>query len=253
MTRAGRLSSRVLVVHLCAAMVAFADSAAAQPREPRCQVWFNAGAQAATPSLGDRFTFEMHAEDASVDAGYRAKAALLVDGGFAVRLYRAVGVGVSISRFSGSGRADITAQIPNPFEFGKFREVSGPVSSLDHTELAYHVQLRYALTLGRRLRLVLAGGPTAFTVRRQLLEDVRVDETYPFDEATFRGATARVAKGTGIGFHAGADVILRFGRGIGVGGFARYARGTADLRATSRTVSVDTGGLQSGAGLRMYF
>ncbi len=253
MTRGPRPAAGVLSVLVCAATVAFADSAAAQQPEPRYRVWFNAGAQAATPSLGDRFTFEMHAEDAGVDADYRAKAAQLVDGGFGIRLHRAIGVGVSVSRFSGNGRAGIVAQIPNPFEFGKFREVSGTASSLAHTELAYHVQLLYSRALGRRLRLVLAGGPTVFDVRRELVTDVQVDEAYPFDTATFRGASARAAKGAGIGFHAGADVAWTLGRHAGLGVLVRYARGSADLKAPTRTASVDAGGLQSGVGLRMYF
>ncbi len=253
MTHGPRRSARVRTALVCLAAVAFAGTAAAQPAQPRYQLWFSGGAQAAMPSLGDRFTFEMHAEDASVEADHRAKAALLVDGGFAVRLHRAVGLGVSVSRFSGSGRAAIVAQIPNPFEFDKFREASGTASGLDQTELAYHVQLRHSRAIGRRIRLTFAGGPTVFDVRREVVTDVQVDEAYPFDTATFRNANARAATGTGIGFHAGADIVWMAARQVGVGALVRYARGTADLKETSRTVSVDTGGLQSGVGLRMYF
>lgn len=253
MTRGPRRSPRVLPALVCLATMAFAGTAAAQQAEPRYQLWFSGGAQAAMPPLGDRFTFEMHAEGASVEADHRATAALLVDGGFAVRLRRAFGIGVSVSRFSGSGRAAVAAQIPNPFEFDKFREVSGTASGLDHTELAYHVQLRYSRAIGRRLRLVLAGGPTAFDVRRELVTDVQVDEAYPFDTATFRNANTRAAKGTGIGFHAGADIVWMAARQVGVGALVRYARGAADVKGPSRTVSVDTGGLQIGVGLRMYF
>lgn len=252
MTRRPR-PARAIPALVCLATVALAGPAAAQQAEPRYQLWFGGGTQAAMPSLGDRFTFEMHAEEASVEADHRATAALLVDGGFAVRLRRAYGVGVSVSRFSGRGRAAVAARIPNPFEFDRFREASGTASGLDHTELAYHVQLRYSRAIGGRLRLLLSGGPTVFDVRRELLIDVQVDEAYPFDTATFRNASARVAKGTGIGFHAGADLVWMAARRAGVGALLRYARGTADLTAASRTLSVDTGGLQSGLGLRVYF
>ncbi len=253
MTRGPRRPTCVLPALACLATVSFGGTAAAQQAEPRYQLWFSGGAQAVMPSLADRFTFEMHAEEASVEADHRAKAALLVDGGFAVRLRRAFGVGVSVSRFSGRGRAGIVARIPNPFEFDKFREASGTASGLDHTELAYHVQLRYSRATGGRLRLVLAGGPTVFEVTRDLVTDVLVDEAYPFDTATFRTARARAAKGTGLGFHAGADLVWMAARRVGVGALVRYARGTADLKGPSRTLSVDTGGLQSGVGLRMYF
>ena len=252
MSRGLTASARVAGL-LCVSAVTFAGPAAAQPRESRYSVWLNAGAQASMPALTDRFTFEMHAEDAGVEAGYRSKAALLVDGGVAVRILRNIGVGVSISRFNGDARAGIAARIPYPFEFNRFRDVSGTSSALDHSELAYHVQLQYSRALTRRLRLVLSGGPTVFDLRRQLVTDVQVDEAYPFDTATFRSAGARAAKGTGIGFHAGADVAWTFGRHAGIGALVRYARGTVDLEGPSRTTSVDAGGVQAGAGLRVYF
>jgi hypothetical protein len=226
---------------------------AAQERPARYSVWFNAGAGAAAPSLNDRFTFEMHAEDATVAADYRSRAAVLIDGGFAVRIRKAIGIGVAVSRFSGEDRAGIEAQIPYPFDFDVFREVSGTTPGLDHTELGYHVQVQYSRPVSRRLRLVLSAGPTVFSVRRQLVETVQVDEEYPFETATFRSANSRIATGTGIGFNAGADVVWPLGRNTGVGAMVRYARGTADLKGPARATKVDTGGVQGGAGLRIYF
>lgn len=250
------LSARVSCLLLCGSAVTFVPPAAAQPREPRYSVWVSAAAQAAAPSLREQFEFLRpvdQAERAIVDADYRSKAGLLIDGGVAVRIRRSLGVGVSVSRFSGHAGADVVAQIPYPFEFGRFREVSGNWPGLDRTELAYHVQLRYSRPFAQRVRLVISGGPTVFDVRREVLSDVQVDEAYPFDTATFRSASARAAKGTGVGFHAGADLAWVFARQLGIGAFARYARGTADLKGPSRTVSVDTGGIQSGVGLRLYF
>jgi hypothetical protein len=81
---------------------------------------------------------------------------------------------------------------------------------------------------------------------------VQVDEEYPYDTATFRSATSHVAKGTGIGAHAEADVTWAFGRHAGIGFLLRYNRGSADLNGP-RSVTVDTGGVQSGVGLRLYF
>jgi hypothetical protein len=236
-------------VLLCASVA----PVAAQQRPSRFSVWFNGGAQAAMPSLADRFTFEMHAEDATVEADYRSREAPLIDAGFAMRIHRSIGIGVSISRFSGDGRADITAQIPFPFDFNIFRDVSGTAPSLEHTEVGYHAQVQYSRPLSRRLRLVLSAGPTLFDVRRQLVDRVEVDEAFPFDTATFRSATARVGTGTGIGFNAGADLAWAVGRHAGLGALVRYSGGTADLKGPSRTTRVDAGGVQAGAGLRVYF
>jgi hypothetical protein len=241
------------VLTTCAFVVLAADHAAAQQRPSRFTVWFGAGVQAAMPPLTDRFDFFMHGEDAPIEADYDTKAALLVDGGFAVRVAKSIGVGVSVSRFKGDGSAAVNAQIPNPFEFNKFREVSGTASGLDNTELGYHVQLQFARPLTHRLRLVVSAGPTWFDVKRQLVTSVQVDESFPFDTAAFRSAPAAAAKGSGIGFNAGADIAWTFNRSAGVGAIVRYARGQVDVNVAARSVTVDVGGLQTTAGLRLSF
>jgi hypothetical protein len=178
---------------------------------------------------------------------------LLIDGGFALRLTKDLGVGLSVSRYQGDGRADVIARIPHPFEFDRPRDVGGSASGLDHTELGYHVQLQYSLPLANRLRLVLGAGPTFFDVERQIVESVDVDESYPFDSATFRSARSSAATGRSVGFNVGVDLVWTINRSAGLGALVRYARGTADLDAASRTVTVDVGGVQTGLGLRLYF
>jgi hypothetical protein len=243
-------------VTTCVVLLLSAVPATAQPRAGRFTVSLGAGAQAGMPTFDERVDFLRpvdQAEHATADVDYGAKAALLVDGGVAVRLTKAVGVGLSISRYQGDGRAGLTARIPHPFEFGRFREVSGADSGLDRTELGYHVQLQYSRPMGTRLRLVLAAGPTVFDVTRQIVESVDIDESYPFDTATFRSARSSAAKGRSVGFNAGADLVWTLNRSAGLGALVRYARGTADLNAPSRTVTVDVGGVQAGLGLRLYF
>lgn len=237
-------------------VVVSAVPAAAQLPSGRFTISFGAGVQATMPGFDDRFTFLRpvdQAENATADVRYEGKPVLLIDGGFAVQLIRNIGVGVSISRYQGDGNADVTAQIPHPFEFNRPRDVTGTASGLDHTELGYHVQLQFSRPIGNRLRLVLAGGPTVFDVSRRIVDTVDVDESYPFDTATFRSARTSAAKGTGIGFNAGADLVWTINRSAGLGTIIRYARGTADLDVAARSVTVDTGGVQATAGLRLYF
>ena len=205
------------------------------------------------PAFTDRFEFRLHSEDTAAEARYPVKAALLVDGGFAVRIATNLAVGVSISRFNRNGSADVTAQIPNPFEFNKFREVTGPSAVLDNTELGYHVRLQDTRPLGRRLRLVLSGGPTYFDVKRQLVSAVQIEEAYPFETATFRSAPASAAKGSGIGFNAGGDLIWTVNRSAGLGVMVRYARASVDFDVAEGSATVDVGGVQATAGLRLYF
>ena len=229
---------------------------AAKQTSGRFTISLGAGGQAAMLGFDERFTFLRpvdQAENATADVRYEGRAALLIDGGFAVRLTKNIAVGVSISRYQGESNADLTAQIPHPFEFNKPRDVSGTASGLDHTELGYHVQLQFSRRIRNRLRLVLAGGPTLFDVKRQIVDIVDVDESYPFDAATFRNARTSAAKGTGIGFNAGVDLVWTINRSAGLGALVRYARGTADIDAPSRTAGVDVGGVQATGGLRLYF
>jgi len=233
-----------------------AVSAAAQQPAGRFTLSLGAGVQAASPALNQRFEFLRpvdQAENATADVRYAGNAALLIDGGIARRFTKDIGVGLSISRYQGDSRADVTAQIPHPFEFNRLRDVSGAASGLDRTELGYHVQVQYSRPIGTRLRLVLAAGPTLFDVTRQIVESVDVDESYPFDTATFRRARRSAAKGRAVGFNAGVDLVWTINRSAGLGALLRYARGTADLDAPSRTVTVDVGGVQACMGLRLYF
>jgi hypothetical protein len=243
-------------VAACVVLVLSVVPATAQQPARRVTVSFSAGAQAALPSFNERFEFLRpvdQAEHATADVDYAGKAALLIDGGLALRLVKDLGVGLSVSRYQGNSRADVTARIPHPFEFDRSRDVSGSASGLDHTELGYHVQLQYSRPLASRLRLVLAAGPTFFDVERQIVGSVDVDESYPFDSATFRSAGSSAAAGRSVGFNVGVDLVWTISRSAGLGALVRYARGTADLDAASRTVTVEVGGVQAGLGLRLYF
>jgi hypothetical protein len=119
--------------------------------------------------------------------------------------------------------------------------------------MGYHVQLHFSKPIGKRLRLVLTGGPTLFDVKGQIADTVDVEESYPYDTATFRSVRTSAAKGKGIGFNAGVDLVWTINRRAGLGALVRYARGTADIDSSSRSATVDVGGVQATTGLRVYF
>ena len=58
---------------------------------------------------------------------------------------------------------------------------------------------------------------------------------------------------SGVGFHVGADGSYRLTPRLAVGAFLRYAAATVDLAGRAGEVSVDVGGLQIGAGVRLQF
>jgi len=234
-------------------VVACAPGAAGQPAG-RFALTVGGGVQAAAPRLQDEFRFDDGPEEGTVNARYPAKEAVLFDGGFAVRLRSRVRTGVAVSYSAAAGAASVEAGLPHPFLFNRLRPVEGTSSKLDRKELGVHAQLQYVMPLTGRLHAVLAGGPTYFRVEQQLVDAVQFDHEYPYDTATFRSTTSRRARGSGVGFNAGADVVWTFSRRAGLGGSVRYARGSVDLGASGgRDVTADAGGVQGGLGLRVFF
>ncbi|HUS23241.1 MAG TPA: hypothetical protein VMZ66_14650 [Aeromicrobium sp.] len=51
--------------------------------------------------------------------------------------------------------------------------------------------------------------------------------------------TTQRSEGTGWGFHGGADASVFFNRIVGVGGFAKFSRGSVDLENTLATAAGD--------------
>ena len=219
---------------------------------PRVVVSIGGGAQVTGEDLGDSREFELNAETATTESRHPFGAGGLVDGGVSVRLWKRLAAGVSVSYFSASATADVTARLPHPFQFNAHREVSGTVDGAERRETAVHVQAIYSLPLEGRLRVSLFGGPSFVNTSQDLVSTVRYDEAFPYDTATFTGADLTRASGAGTGFNAGADVVWMFTDRIGAGALIRFTRASLDLDAAAgREVPLDAGGLQIALGVRI--
>jgi hypothetical protein len=237
-----------------ALMLAIATPAAAQPGTGKVVASINVGVQAAPTSLSDSFSFERNVETATVNVKYPMKAAALLDGGVGVRLWRHVGAGIAVSHTSRNGSAMIDASIPHPFVFDQPRVVSGEQSDITHAETAVHIQVLYSIPVKRTLTLLLSAGPSRLSVEQELVTDIKYDETYPYDVATFAGALTHRAKASVTGFNAGADLRWMFTKSIGLGGLVRFTRGTVDLETQdNRRLPLRAGGVHAGGGLRIVF
>jgi len=248
-------SSVALTLFLSAPV--FAQRPAPKPRKPpkdRGFIALNAGVQATSGTFSDNFTYQVNAEDATVQAQYHLKTSLLIDAAVGVHVWKKiVGIAFAATRTSGSARAAIVAQVPHPFFDNQDREVSGDGTGLERAETAIHVDGYYLKTSGK-LRLMLMGGPTWFNVDQQLVTAVSLQETYPYDTAAFRDVTGKRVKASAVGGNIGMDVSWMFSRSAGAGVLARYATGQVRLNADDgHSVSTDAGGFQVGAGLRIKF
>ena len=223
------------------------------PREPRGFVAVNGGVQGGA-SLTDTFTFEQYAEDGTVRAEYPGKTATLLDVSAGMRVWRRIGIGAGLTRTASSTDATVRADVPHPFFLDRPRTVEGRATDMSRGETGVHVQLYWEPRMTGRLRVRLFAGPSWIDVRQDLVDGVDVDEVYPYDETTFRGARTRQASASGPGGHAGADLSWMVTRRLGAGVLVRYTAASVDLNASAaRAVSSDAGGIQAGAGVRLLF
>jgi hypothetical protein len=238
---------------LALALLSCARVADAQTWSERVWAGLNGGVQTSSPSLSDSFEVQQFVETGSVHVDYPKQSSSLFEGSVGVRVWKRLGVGVAVSEATSRSSASVTAQIPHPFFFNRLRSIDGTADT-ERDELGTHIQIAYLANVGKRIRLILSGGPSVIRVEQTFVTDVKFSQEYPYDTATFTGATTRRSSASKTGFNAGADVLWMFSRQIGAGGLVRFTRATVDEDAgNGRTVSVDAGGLQVGAGVRFLF
>jgi hypothetical protein len=200
-------------------------------------------------AFSEGYSYTEYLEQASVITDYPATEGPGFDVGGAVRLWRNLALSVSVTYVDRSTAGTVTAAIPHPFFFNQSRSISGPVD-LKRTEIAVHPFVSWAIPAGRRFLIVIGGGPSIFNLNQSLVEDVSYTQSYPFDSATFTSATVARHSAWIVGYGGSADVTYYFSKYVGVGGVARYARGTVSLPSHGATLKVDTGGFEAGLSLR---
>jgi hypothetical protein len=249
----------VLGVAAVAFVVTPSTALAQAPAQPRAELRraylsANGSYQATSTDFGDSVAFTEFLEEARVESSYSVGAGPQLDLAGVVRLWRLVGVGAGVTRFSRTGRASVAAQIPHPFFFDRPRSIEGEAAGLKREELAVHVQAVVFLPAGERFSVALFGGPSLFNVKQNLISRVEYVQLYPYDTAEFSGTQTGRGSESSLGFNAGADVGYFFGRNVGVGGVIRFSRAAIDVTsADGDPVTLDAGGFQTGAGLRLRF
>jgi hypothetical protein len=190
------------------------------------------------------------AEASVIDTSYKTGSVPGFDAGGGVRLWRNLAVGLDVSWFSKKTGGAVAGQIPHPFFFNRARSVSGDASGITRDESAAHLQALWMLPLGDRWQLALAGGPSWFSIGQDLVSDVTVTQTYPYDTATFATASTVHRSRSRVGFNAGVDVSYLLRRHVGVGFGVTYAHASVPL---DDTLTVDAGGPHVSGGLRFRF
>jgi hypothetical protein len=231
-----------------------ATGASAQGWQERVYVSVSGAFQSTKNDFRDRFEFDENLERGFTEVDYPVDAGFIFDGGGGYRLFKNFGVGVAVSYYTREASAPTQSSFPHPFFFNQSREVTGDATGITRSETAIHVQAQYLWDPSGPLRLVLSAGPSFFTVKQEIVTDVRIGESFPFDTATFGSATVRTVEDSKPAFNVGADVMWMFSQHFGVGGIVRFARTSIDLPVPeNRTISVDAGGVYAGGGIRLIF
>jgi hypothetical protein len=243
-----------IVAMAMASMAAIAPQAWAQDDwEGRVRAGFSIGVQADTARLAQDVTFTKYIEPAPLTANVPNGSVPWFDGGIAVRLAGNLGAGVAVSFLSNTSTAAVSASIPHPFYLNQPRAIGGEVSGVQRREVATHLDLVYVIA-SPRIDLALSGGATLFRVDQSFLTDVVFSEMYPYDAADFVSAPLEDASGSKTGYNVGADVTWKVSPRWGFGGIIRFSRASVPFEVNGLDVgTIDVGGLQAGAGLRVMF
>ena len=97
---------------------------------------------------------------------------------------------------------------------------SGATDKLTRTEGGVNLQTMIVPYHSDGLRVRLFGGPTYFRYSADMVGDFTVSRSVVTDYDVVQ------TDGTGWGLHVGGDVTFFLSRFVGLGGFARYSRGS---------------------------
>jgi hypothetical protein len=232
-----------------------ASSAMAQSRPAsRRYVAISGSYQLSSTDFTNSATKRQNAEDGRFDADYAVEAGPAFDIAAGGMLLGRLGVGVAISRFSVSTPTSFRATVPHPFFFNRARSISADMTDLRREELAVHIQARGVFPVGTRVQAELFGGPSVFRVTQGVITDYSINESFPYDEASFRSATTTNASVSTLGFNVGGDLTYFLTNRLGVGGGFQLSGATVELlSAGGATQDIRVGGPKVSGGIRLRF
>ncbi len=137
-------------------------------------VSINGGYQASSTDFRNSIAITEFVEQGSVDSSYNVKAGPQLDVAGGARVWRSLGIGIGITRFSKSGTASVAGKIPHPFFFNQTRSVEGEAAGLKREELAFHIQAMAIVPGGERLSLAVFAGPSFFNVKQGIVQKLQV-------------------------------------------------------------------------------
>ena len=233
---------------LCLALCAAATPAQAQMQwTDKAFFNVNAGLQIGSQDLAVTTPFELYQETGSVASTLDVKGGGLFDISAGYKVWRNLAIGIGYSWTDSKTDAAITALVPDPGVFDAPRTLTSSASDVQHSEHAFNITGTWMIPVTDKVDVGLAFGPTFFQVSQDVPNSVAVSDPNP----VITSVGVETIDESTVGFHLGVDVTYLVTPRFGVGGLARYSRGSVDLANAPDSLKI--GGFQIGAGLRVRF
>lgn len=213
----------------------------------------NGSVQADDRSVTHALTEPLYGERATYEATMTSPGGGLLDAWVGVRVWSDLGIGLGATVLNARGNTAISGSVPSPLFTNRHRAASLERPGLRHQQVGVHVPLIYMLPVSERVHVAVSAGPSWFRLRHDTVTAVRLTEAAPYTAVEIAGITTTAEEGTGIGYNAALDVTYLLTRYFGVGLFVRYTGGTVEIAFPDGVQSLDVGGVQAGAGLRIRF
>ncbi len=264
---------RILTTVLVAGAMVCPSIAAAQsgssapaPKAGFSRVWVDVNV-GITNAAAKSFTLDtaqiIYGETATASTAYTLGTGLTIDGGGGFMFLKKLGVGVNVSSTAYPGDvATLSIRIPHPYYYSAFATDSHVTdNALVRAELGIHIQAMFVPVDNGKVRVRIFGGPSRLSVKQTVVDDFFYSQTYSlyttYNVVNIMSTSTSDTTASVFGFNVGGDVSVFFNRVIGVGGFARFVRGSVDidnpLGGSPSTVTLKLGGIQAGGGLRLRF
>ena len=233
---------------LCLALCAVATPASAQMSWTD-KGFFNldGGVQTGSSDFTLDVPFELYGEAGSLTSVQDIKGGgfFNIAGGY--KVWRNLAIGVAYTYASSDGDAAIAASVPDPLLFDNHRAVATSASDLKHSENQFHITATWMIPVTDKIDVGLNFGPTFFSAKQDIPNGLVVTEPGP----TVSSITVAEIDESAVGVHFGLDVNYMVNPRFGVGGMARFTRGSSDIE--NSTENLKFGGFQIGGGLRVRF
>jgi hypothetical protein len=201
-------------------------------------------------------TFTLYGETGSTTAVQSIPAdGTMIDVMLGARIYGNLGAAIGYSAVSKEGDGALSSLVPHPLYYDTPRRANATVEGLNHREKAVHTVLVYMVPIGKGFEAMVSGGLSFFNLEQDTLGAMTFGtETSPYTSIAGTNATMYTTKTNKKALNVGLDLTWRIMKNVGIGAFIRHAGTSVDFTTEGGDdLTVDVGGLQGGAGIRIRF